>query len=365
VRIGPLSLVLEPRLEMPRWARAMQPVVGVLVALLMGALFLLLAGVDPVAVYGHILQAGFLGGYAWSDTIVKSTPIMLCALGVAVAFRMRLWNIGSEGQLFMGAWAASGVALFWLPATTPRPVMLGAMMLAGMAAGGAWGALAGALKARLGVSEIITTLMLNYVAAQWLCYFVFGPWSERGFQLTPQFPPTAWLPRLTDAASSVPALAGLTAHAGVLFGLAAAAVLALVLDRSRWGFEIRAIGDGARAAQAAGMPARRNIVLVMVLSGAMAGLAGMSEVAGVVHRLQDRFSPGYGFTGIIVAWLGGLRPWAIVVVSLLFGGLLVGGKEIQPAGIPQMLQGLMLFVIVGAETMFRYRVRLAVEVRTS
>jgi len=159
----------------------------------------------------------------------------------------------------------------------------------------------------------------------------------------------------------MPALSGLTAHAGVLFGLAAAAALTVVLDRSRWGFEIRAIGDGAQAARAAGMPAARNIVLVMVLSGALAGLAGMSEVAGVVHRLQDRFSPGYGFTGIIVAWLGGLRPWAIVVVSLLFGGLLVGGKQIQPAGIPQMLQGLMLFVIVGAEAMLRYRLRVTRE----
>jgi len=357
MRVGGFEVSVEERIELPAAARWIRPIVAVFVALLLGAALIGAAGLDPMEAYGHILRAAFGSAYGWSDTLVKATPIMLCGLGVAVAFRMRLWNIGAEGQLWMGAWAASGVALGWLPASTPRPLMLSAMAVAGMAAGAAWGAIPGWLKARLGVSEIITTLMLNYVAFQWVAWFVFGPWSEGGFQLTPQFPSGGWLPRLSDAAGTSQAFSGLTVHAGILIALVAAVFVALLMERSRWGFEVRVTGDGARAARHAGMPIERNTILVLVLSGALAGLAGMSEVAGVVHRLQDRFSPGFGFTAIIVAWLARLRPWAVVMVSIVFGGLLVGGKEIQPAGIPQMLQGLVLLVIVGSEGLSRYRLR--------
>lgn len=359
MRAGRWQVRLEERLDSGARRSWMRRVVAILAAFLLGAVLIASAGLDPLEIYGHILRTAFGSAWGWCDTLVKATPIMLCGLGVAVAFRMRSWNIGAEGQLWMGAWAASGVALGWLPASTPRPVMLAVMAVAAMAAGAAWGAIPGWLKARMGVSEIITTLMLNYVAFQWVCWFVFGPWSERGFQLTPQFPSSARLPRLSDAAHLSPAFSGLTVHAGIGIALVAAVVVSLLMDRSRWGFEVRVTGDGPRAAQHAGMPIARNTVLALALTGALSGLAGMSEVAGVVHRLQDRFSPGFGFTAIIVAWLAGLRPWAVVVVSVLFGGLLVGGKEIQPAGIPQMLQGLVLLVIVGAEGIARYRLRVS------
>jgi general nucleoside transport system permease protein len=352
----PWRLALERRLELPRWLHWLSPVISVALALLVGALFLFLAGVDPLEVYRHILGAGFLGRYALSDTAVKATPLILCGVGVAIAFRARLWNIGAEGQLLLGAWAATGVALYLLPPSTPRPLMLLAMMAAGFLAGAIWGAVPGLLKARLGTSEIITTLMLNYVAVQWINYFVFVPWSERGFQLTPQLPRSAWLPRLAD--TGVAAFSGLTAHLGLVVAVLAAALFAVVLARTRFGFELRVVGDNPLAARAAGMSLPRTISLVMLLSGGLAGLAGTCEVAGVVHRLQDRFSPGYGFTAIIVAWLARLSPGAVVLVAFLFGGLLVGGKEIQPAGIPQMLQGIILFVVVSAETLLRYRVRL-------
>jgi general nucleoside transport system permease protein len=353
-----MRLRFERRVALPRWLEWTTPLISMLLALLIGGIFLFMAGIDPIVAYSHIIQAGFLSAYAISDTTVKATPILLSGLGVALAFRMRLWNIGAEGQLFFGAWAATGVALFWLPPTTPRLLMIPAMMAAGFLAGAVWGVIPGFLKAKLGVNEIITTLMMNYIAFQWVFYFVFGAWSERGFQLTPQFPPAAWLPRLTDYGDVIPAFNGLTAHFGIIFGLVAAAILAVVLRRTRWGYEIRVIGDNPQAARYAGMNLTRNIILVMLISGGLAGLAGMSEVSGVVHRLQDRFSPGYGFTAIIVAWLAKLDPWGVVLVSFLFGGLLVGGKEIQPAGIPQMLQGVILFVVVGAEVLVRYRVRL-------
>jgi simple sugar transport system permease protein len=235
--------------------------------------------------------------------------------------------------------------------------MLAAMAVADSVGGALWGLVPGLLKAWLNVNEIITTLMLNYVAIFWNNYFVYGPWSERGFGMSPQFPKTAWLPRLADFAREVPALRGLTAHLGIVFGVVLAMVLWVVWRQTKWGFEIDVIGDNPRAAYYAGINLPRNIALALAISGGLAGLAGMCEVAGVVHRLQERFSPGYGFTAIIIAWLAKLNPLAIVVVAYLFGGLLVGADEIQPAGIAQLLQGVILFVVVGGELLLQYRVR--------
>lgn len=352
-----MRLRLERRLEQPLWLRVLSPVILIVLALLLGALLLALIGTDPWHVYRRMALVAFGDAYGWSDTTIKATPLILAGLGVSIAFRMRLWNIGAEGQLFLGAFMASGVALHWLPPETPKPLLLTAMALAGFLGGALWGVIPGLLKARLNVNEIITTLMLNYVAIFWNNYFIYGPWSERGFGLTPQFPRSAWLPRLTEYGDLVPAFRGLTAHLGILFGLVLAVVLWFIWRQTKWGFALRVIGDNPNAARYAGIPLARNIVLVMALSGGLAGLAGMSEVSGVVHRLQERFSPGYGFTAIIIAWLAKLNPLAIVLVAYLFGGLLVGGDEIQPAGIAQMLQGVILFVMVGGEMVLRYRLR--------
>jgi simple sugar transport system permease protein len=289
---------------------------------------------------------------------VKATPLILAGLGVAIAFRMRLWNIGAEGQLLIGAWATAGVALFWLPPDTPKPVMLVVMTIAGFIAGALWGAIPGALKAKLGVNEIISSLMLTYVAIQYNNYFIYGPWGAGGFGLTAPFPKSAWFPRLTDYSELLPSLRGMVTHLGIVYGILAAVVLYIVLKYSKWGYELKVIGDNLNAARYAGMNLTRNIILAMMLSGGLAGLAGMSELAGVVHRLQERFSPGYGFTAIIVAWLARLNPLAIILVGYLFGGLLVGGDAIQPAGIPLMIQGIILFCVISADTFTRYRVRI-------
>jgi simple sugar transport system permease protein len=176
--------------------------------------------------------------------------------------------------------------------------------------------------------------------------------------MSPTFPRNAWLPRLTDLARSISAFSGLTLHLGLLFALLAAVVVWLILNRSRWGYEIRLIGDNARAAEYAGIPIGRYTVLVMMLSGALAGLAGMSEISGVVHRLQGAISPGYGFTGIIIAWLAKLNPFAIILVSILFGALILAGREIQPSGIPRLIQGIVLVCLIASDFLLRYRVRL-------
>lgn len=346
-----LPLQITPRLATPRWLAAMLPVLSLLLSLAVGALFLWAAGGNPIDAYTQMFQAGFGSIFALSDTLVKATPLILCGLGAAVAFRARLWNIGGEGQLLIGAWAATGVALHF-PSTLPAWVMLPCAALAGALAGALWAGICGALRILRDVSELLSSLMFNYIAILWVRYFVFGPWSEASFPLSRAFPKNAWLPRL------FPSLSGVTIHAGLIVAFIAAALLALLLARTRFGFALRVIGSNPRAALQGGLAVRRDMLIVLFLSGSLAGLAGMVEVSGVIHRLSDRFSPGYGFTAIIVAWLAKLDPLAVVPVSILLAGILVGGKVIQPAGIPQMLQGVILLVVVGVELVSRYRVTL-------
>lgn len=375
-------LRVETRLDNPGWGGIVSSIMGVVLALIIGGFVLRAAGAtDPIATYREIFKEGFGTPTDWragfvalftnsdcpkgllcfgplSDTFVKASPILLTSLACIVAFRMKLWNIGADGQMFLGAWAATGVALFVLPKTTDRVVMLGAMALAGILAGLLYGAIPGFLKARLNINEIITTLMLNYIAYKLLEFFVVvGPWSIGDFESTGRFPTPATWPRLTENAERIPITAGLTAHPGIFLGIVAAIVLAWVLFRSRWGYTIRVIGNNPKAARYAGISIEKNIILVMALSGALAGLAGMNEVAAL-RELTGRFQRGYGFTGVIVAWLARLNPLAAILVSFLFGGLLVGTKLIQPQGISSMLQGVILFVVVGTELIFRYRVKL-------
>jgi len=357
---------LEPRGEPPVWLSPLLTVVALIVALAIGAVVLAFVGGDPVRAYLHILDAAFGDIGVLSDTLVKATPLILTGLACAVAFRMRLWNIGAEGQFLLGAWGASAVVLFPLvPDGAPAIVVIPAMMVGGALAGALWGVIPGVLRARLGVNEIITTLMLNYVALAWIQFWVFGPWSEGGFQQTATFPKEAWLPRLTDFGKQVPAFGGLTTHLGLVFALIAAAVLAVVVSRTRWGYEMRLIGDNARAARYAGVDIAKYVIVVFAISGALAGLAGMSEVSGVVHRLQDRISPGYGFTAIIIAYLARFGPWRVVVASVLFGALILAGREIQPSGVPAMIQGVILFCLIAAEALVRYRIVIGRRAATS
>src|SRR5512136_882176 len=356
----PIMLQIEPRMRVSRWLPIWTSIVAVAVALMIGGVLIVAVGGDPFATYGHIVNVGFgsLGGI--TDTLTKATPLILVGLACALAFRMKLWNIGAEGQFFIGAWAASAVVLLpILPPETSPIIFIPVMMIAGMLGGAAWGFIPGFLKARFRVNEVITTLMLNYIAVAWNNFFIFAVWSEGGFQMSPVFPRTAWLPRLSDLASQIKDFRGLTLHGGFIIALIAAVIMWFILNRSKWGYEIRLIGDNPKAAEYAGIPIKRNIILVMMVSGALAGLAGMSEISGVVHRLQGAISPGYGFTGIIIAWLAKLNPFAVILVSIFFGALLLAGREIQPSGIPKMIQGIVLVCLIASDFFVRYRVRIA------
>lgn len=363
----PFSLQFEKRLTLSRSAYYLMPVLSFVLALLFGAILLALVGANPWQTYRAMFEGAFGTPTQWqngeffglTETLVKAIPLMLTGLSVAIAFRMLFWNIGAEGQLVMGGVGAATVAL-WLPALAPflppSPwLYLPLMAIAGMAAGALWGLIPALLKAYLRVNEIITTLMLNYIAILWYQYLFQIAWKDpqgMGFPGTAMLPEYTWLPRFTGRL-----------HWGLAIAVLVAILLWMVLDRTRWGYEIRLIGENPNAARYAGISLIANIILVMALSGGLAGLAGVTEVAGISHRLQRGLDVGNGFTGIIVAWLGKLSPWGILLVAVLLAALLVGGEQIQitmglPAAVALVLQGAILFCVLGGEIFSRYRLRI-------
>lgn len=348
---------LERRLKPSKAATFLVPVASFILALAFGGVILLATGANPIVTYKAMAIGAFGSQYAFSETLVKAIPLILCGLGVAVAFRMRFWNIGAEGQLAMGGFGATWVALF-LPALVPglpERFLLPLVILGGMIAGALWGAIPALLRAYVGVNEVITTLMMNYIAILWVEHLFYGPWRDPkgyGFPGTAPFPEAAWLARYP----------GTRVHLGLIFGLVAAVLLWLILTRTKWGYEVRVIGENPKAARYAGISLVRNIVLVMLVSGGLAGLAGVGEVAGIAHRLQKGISVGYGYTAIIVAWLGQLSPWGVTLVGVLLAGLLVGGDQIQitmrlPAAVALVLQGAILFFMLGGALFTQYRLR--------
>ncbi len=327
-------------------------VASIVLALLFGAIFLATTGYSPTLVYGKMIEGAFGSMYGFSETIVKMIPLLLCALGISVAFRMQLWNIGAEGQFYMGALATGAVALFG--PDLPGLFLIPLLMVVAMIAGGLWGALAGYLKAKWNVNEILSTLMLNYIAMLLLSYFVYGPWRDPkglNFPLTAPFSPEAMLP----------AIGATRIHLGLFIAYLVGLILWVLLSYSRWGYEIRVMGSSMKAAEYAGMDRFRTTILVMAISGGIAGLAGMTEVSGVIGKLQPGISAGYGYTAIIIAWLGKLHPAAITIVAFFFGALQVGGYWVQSAGVPAtvaaMLQGAILFFVVGGEFLTRYEIQ--------
>lgn len=364
-----MALKLERRMEPSRTANILVPILSIVLALVAGGVLLLIVGVNPLETYKAMVDGAFGSSYAISETLVRATPLMLTGLAVSIAFRMLFWNIGAEGQLAMGAFAASGVALF-LPRAVPGIsawVLLPLMLIAGFIGGALWGLIPAALKAFLNVNEIITSLMLNYVAILWIQYLYYGPWKDPlgfGFPGTAPFVETAWLPRLKDTAWLPQIFNTGRLHWGLILAIVAAVIVWLILDRTRWGYEIKIIGENPRAARYAGISIVRNILLVMIISGGLAGLAGFVQVAGISHRLQQGIVVGDGYTAIIIAWLARLNPFGVLIVAVLMAGLFVGGDQIQitmglPAAVALVLQGAILFFVLGGNFFTQYRIRWA------
>jgi simple sugar transport system permease protein len=348
----PISLFprLEQRLNPSRWLEWSVPIFSVLLALVCGAFILLAVGANPFVAYASMFENAFGSWDGFSETLVKATPLLLCGLGVMLSFRMLFWNIGAEGQLHMGALAATGVALAGLE--WPSWLILTAMFFAALLAGAVWGLIPGYLKARHGVNEIITTLMMNYIAILWVAHMVYGPWrSPSNFPITPVFPDEATLSSFGDSRLTW----------GFFYALIAVLILYFLQEKSTWGYQIRVTGENPRAARYAGIKINRNIMWVMLIAGALAGLAGMVEVAGIQYRLMRGISPGYGYTAVIVAFLGKRHPIGVLIAAVLLGGMFVGGEAIQinmklPVSLVFIIQGLILFFVLGGEINTRYRI---------
>lgn len=335
------------------------PIVSILVALFVAGFLLLAAGVNPLLAYMEILQESLGSSYGLSETLVKATPLILAGLGVSLAFRMQIWNIGAEGQIYMGACGATWVALF---SGIEQPALLiGGMFAAAFLAGGLWAGVAGLLRARWQVNEVIVTLLMNYIAILWVNYLIYGPWKDPqgfNFPLTAQFSDAGRLTQFFDT----------RLHSGFILALVCALLLYIFMERTVWGYEIKVIGSNLKAAKYAGMRTGTAIFVVLFLSGAIAGIAGFSEVAGLQGRLQHGISPGYGYTAIIIAWLAKRSALGVVIVSLLLGVLLVGGDSLQlswqlPVAFVYAFQGLILFFLLAADFFIHNRLRLVREER--
>ncbi len=349
-----MRVVFEKRQSVSHWVKILVPVISFVFSLVFGIVLLLASGVNPFVAYAAMVRGALGDPYAVGETLVKAIPLMLTGLGVSIAFRMLFWNIGAEGQLVMGGLAATWVALF-LADPLPAWAVLPATVLFGMLAGALWGAVPAALRAYLQVNETIITLMMNYIAILLVSHLYTGPWRDPegyGFPGTAQFPPSAHLPRLFGRV-----------HLGLIFAILAAAVLWFVLQRTKWGFELRVMGNNPKAARYVGIDVARETLIGMLVSGALCGLAGVVEVTGVMRRLQEGLSVGYGYTAIIVAWMSHLNPWGVLLLAFLLAALLVGGDQIQmtmglPAAMGLVMQGALLFPMLGGTLFTEYRIRI-------
>lgn len=326
------------------------PLAALGMALLVSGIILLVAGFNPLTAYQVIWRGAFGDLRAVSEVLLKATPLILIASGLAVAFRCSIWNIGAEGQFYAGAVACGfvGIYLGFLPAF----ILTLLVLLAGVAGGALWGMLAGYLRVRFGASEIVTTIMLNYVAIISTSYLVTGPMQEAGAE----YPQTA---RLAEAAALWRIMPPTRLHFGFVLALIVAFFLYLLIFKTSAGYAIRAVGISPDAARYAGISVNRNILLAMAISGGAAGLAGAVEITAITRRLFQLISPGYGFEGIAVALLANNHPLGVIFSAILFGALRSGSEVMQIAAkVPSVLvfamQGLVILSVVGFGV---YRIR--------
>lgn len=334
----------------PLWRSALVFTGAVATALVLSMLLLTVRGISPLEGFSVLMTGAFGSSWALQDCLLKAIPLFLCSLGVAIAFRLQIWNIGAEGQFALGAVGATWMALSFGGA--PKFVLLPLMILAACIAGGLWAMIPALFRQWLGANEIIVTLMLNYIGILFLDFLVYGVWRDSsGFPMT--------------AAFSENAIVGKIGASSVHWGLAHCAVLGLLcrlfFRYTRLGYEIKAGGDNVQAARYSGMPYSFLVILVMVLSGALAGWAGFVEVSATVHRLQPSIMVGYGFTAIVVAWLARLNPAGIALTSFLLAGLRAGVENLQldlqiPAAFGSILEGLILLTVLAGGFFLSYRI---------
>lgn len=318
----------------------------VLISLLLGIM-----NYPVLGIYQQMFVGAFGSLYSFQYVLIKTVPLALCGIGVTFAYKMKFWNIGAEGQLLMGAFAATGVALFYNHFS--QPVVLLMMALAAMVAGALWIFIPAVFKINFGVNETILTLMLNYVATQWITYLQYSRWKDPkafGFTKIATFDDNAVLPTF------------LGIHAGFFIMLIILVIAHVIFRYTKLGFEMKIIGESKDTAKYLGFKKNKIMFGMVALSGAICGLCGMIQVAGVEHTLHTNVANGVGFSAILVAWLSGLNPITILIVSFLFAGLTEGAGYLQtvyqiPQDIATIIQGIVLFCVTGGEFFNKFSVR--------
>ncbi len=317
----------------------LSPIIAIISALMVGAILIILAGKNPIIAYTALFQESLFSYFGFGNTLTKMTPLLLTSLGVLVALRGGQFNIGGEGQIYLGALGSTLVGLYvqGLPALIHIPLAL----LAGFLFGAVWGWIPGYLKAVRGVNEVITTLLLNYIAVNLISYLVQNPLKAANA-------PSPYSPLIAKSAQ-LPILPGSLAHGGILLGLIFAGILWLLLQRTPLGYQITAVGFNPIASHYAGISVQRTIILVMALAGGLGGLAGSCEVMGLKYRLFEEVSPGYGFDAIAIAFLSRGSVLGVVLTSLFFAALRSGANVMQrSAGVPVTV----VFAIQGLTVLF-------------
>lgn len=342
----PQSMVLPE--QPPRTTRNfllpyVRPLLIGVTALVCFGVVLLLFGKDPLRAYSDIFRQTLGSRYGLSEVLVKLIPLLLCALAVLLPARLGLVNVGGEGQIYMGAWLATWGALSL--GDLPRPLALTAVLVLGFIGGGLWAAIPAYLRARGWLNEVISTLLLNYVAIQFVNYFIYGAWRDPE---SANFPQTV---RFADA-FLLPQFGGTRVHLVLPLGLLAAVLIFFLLRYTRWGYAMRAIGGNPEAALRHGFPIARYLILSMIIAGGLAGLAGVGEVMAIQGRLRPAFSPGYGYVGFLISWLAGHSPFGAIGMAFLLAVIALGGDTLQitqnvPFSTVNILMALILFIVLG------------------
>lgn len=350
-----MPLRFEPRGQPSRLWQVASPILAIALTVIVSAGIFAALGKDPAAALYTFLLSPLAAEASLAELLVKATPLVLIGTGLAIACRANVWNIGAEGQYTIGAICGGGVALAW--PELPASLLFPAMILAGISGGLIWAGIVALLRTRCNANEILTSLMLTYVAQLLLIWLVAGPWRDpKGYG----FPQSAMF---SDAATAPILWEGTRVHLGTAAALVVAFLGWFLLTRSLLGFQLRVQGEAPRAARFAGFGESRLIWVALLLSGGLAGAAGLFEVASTVGQLTPAISPGYGFTAIIVAFLGRLHPLGVVLAGLVLALSYLGGEAAQielglPAAVTGIFQGVLLFFLLACDALILYRVRL-------
>ncbi len=351
--IGGLKVKFERRQRTSVLLQVLSVLAGLLAAFLVSSLLIASAGANVGQALVSILKGSFGGWVPFVETLVQATPLIFTGLAIVVAFQARIWNIGAEGQFFAGAMAAFWVGMHLTG--VPRELSVVILILTSLTAGAIWGLIPGILKTRLKVNEVITTVMMNYIILYILSFLLNNWWRDpkHYYLQTASIPDTAHFPLLFQ---------GQRLHLGFLISLLVAGVVFTLLKKTPLGYDIRAIGSNPVASKYKGILINKTTILIMLISGAIAGLAGGCELAGLHHLLRLDISTGYGYVGIVIALIGRLTPIGVIIAAVFFGALVNGSTSMQittgvPVALVYSLQGIVLLFVLAAEKLFQYRIR--------